>query len=311
MRIFFYKIVKFSFIFFVYFYSFALSIENKIILKINNQIITKLDIYQEANYLKALNPNINNLEEIKILEIAQSSLVREKIKEIELLKYNKNKINKEYLQEILQSIYTKIGLRNMNEFKQYIGTFGISIQIIEKKLKTEAHWNQLIYNKFYSKLKIDKKMIRENMKTTKRDTSTSYHLYEILFNLENDINSEDLFKNIEKSIHENGFENAASIYSISETSRTGGNLGWVNENNINDKISKKINNLKIGEHTEPILLPGGFLILKLKDKKSIKKKIDLEKEINLKIRSLQNQQLNQYSNIYFKKIKKNILINEK
>jgi peptidyl-prolyl cis-trans isomerase SurA len=235
MRIFFYKIVKFSFIFFVYFYSFALSIENKIILKINNQIITKLDIYQEANYLKALNPNINNLEEIKILEIAQSSLVREKIKEIELLKYNKNKINKEYLQEILQSIYTKIGLRNMNEFKQYIGTFGISIQIIEKKLKTEAHWNQLIYNKFYSKLKIDKKMIRENMKTTKRDTSTSYHLYEILFNLENDINSEDLFKNIEKSIHENGFENAASIYSISETSRTGGNLGWVNENNINDK----------------------------------------------------------------------------
>jgi len=311
MRIFFYKIVKFSFIFFVYFYSFALSIENKIILKINNQIITKLDIYQEANYLKALNPNINNLEEIKILEIAQSSLVREKIKEIELLKYNKNKINKEYLQEILQSIYTKIGLRNMNEFKQYIGTFGISIQIIEKKLKTEAHWNQLIYNKFYSKLKIDKKMIRENMKTTKRDTSTLYHLYEILFNLENDINSEDLFKNIEKSIHENGFENAASIYSISETSRTGGNLGWVNENNINDKISKKINNLKIGEHTEPILLPGGFLILKLKDKKSIKKKIDLEKEINLKIRSLQNQQLNQYSNIYFKKIKKNILINEK
>ena len=311
MRIFFYKIVKFSFIFFVYFYSFALSIENKIILKINNQIITKLDIYQEANYLKALNPNINNLEEIKILEIAQSSLVREKIKEIELLKYNKNKINKEYLQEILQSIYTKIGLRNMNEFKQYIGTFGISIQIIEKKLKTEAHWNQLIYNKFYSKLKIDKKMIRENMKTTKRDTSTLYHLYEILFNLENDINSEDLFKNIEKSIHENGFENAASIYSIPETSRTGGNLGWVNENNINDKISKKINNLKIGEHTEPILLPGGFLILKLKDKKSIKKKIDLEKEINLKIRSLQNQQLNQYSNIYFKKIKKNILINEK
>ena len=311
MRIFFYKILKFSFIFFVYFYFFALSIENKIILKINNQIITKLDIYQEANYLKALNPNINNLEEIKILEIAQSSLVREKIKEIELLKYNKNKINKEYLQEILQSIYTKIGLRNMNEFKQYIGTFGISIQIIEKKLKTEAHWNQLIYNKFYSKLKIDKKMIRENMKTTKRDTSTLYHLYEILFNLENDINSEDLFKNIEKSIHENGFENAASIYSISETSRTGGNLGWVNENNINDKISKKINNLKIGEHTEPILLPGGFLILKLKDKKSIKKKIDLEKEINLKIRSLQNQQLNQYSNIYFKKIKKNILINEK
>ena len=120
-----------------------------------------------------------------------------------------------------------------------------------------------------------------------------------------------LFEKIKKSIVQNGFENTASIYSIVETSKTGGNLGWISENTINKDILKYISKLKIGEFTNPILIPSGFLILRVKNIKEIEKKIDIEKELNLRIRTMQNQQLNQYSNIYFKKIKKNILINEK
>ena len=304
------KIIKLSFIFSLFSHSFALSIENKIILKINNQIITTIDIYQEANYLKALNPNIQNLDKKKILDIAKSSLVREKIKELELSKYKKNKIDQKYLEQIIQSIYTKINLKKKSEFKKYVNSFGINMDIIEKKLKIETRWNQLIYKKFFSKLKIDKKLIKENIDTNK-EKSISYFLYEIVFNIDKDINSDELFKSIEKSILKDGFENTAAIYSISETSKSGGNLGWVDENNINNKILKEVYNLKIGQHTKPILIPGGFLILQLRDKKNVEKKIDVEKELDLRIRSLQNQQLNQYSNIYFRKIKKDILINEK
>ena len=304
------KIIKLSFIFSLFSHSFALSIENKIILKINNQIITTIDIYQEANYLKALNPNIQNLDKKKILDIAKSSLVREKIKELELSKYKKNKIEQKYLEQIIQSNYTKINLKKKSEFKKYVNSFGINMDIIEKKLKIETRWNQLIYKKFFSKLKIDKKLIKENIDTN-REKTISYFLYEIVFNIDKDINSVELFKSIEKSILKDGFESTAAIYSISETSKSGGNLGWVNENNINNKILKEVYNLKIGQHTRPILIPGGFLILQLKDKKNVEKKIDLEKELDLRIRSLQNQQLNQYSNIYFRKIKKDILINEK
>ncbi len=310
MNNFFKKIIKLSFIFSLFSHSFALSIENKIILKINNQIITTIDIYQEANYLKALNPNIQNLDKKKILDIAKSSLVREKIKELELSKYKKNKIDQKYLEQIIQSIYTKINLKKKSEFKKYVNSFGINMDIIEKKLKIETRWNQLIYKKFFSKLKIDKKLIKENIDTNK-EKSISYFLYEIVFNIDKDINSDELFKSIEKSILKDGFENTAAIYSISETSKSGGNLGWVDENNINNKILKEVYNLKIGQHTKPILIPGGFLILQLRDKKNVEKKIDVEKELDLRIRSLQNQQLNQYSNIYFRKIKKDILINEK
>ena len=310
MNIFLGKVIKLTFIFTLYLQSFALSIENKIMLKINNQIITTIDVYQEANYLKALNPNIQNLDKKKILDIARSSLIREKIKEIELSKYKKNEINPKYLEQMIQSIYTKINLENKSEFKKYVKNFGIDIEIIEKKLQIETRWNQLIYKKFFSKLKIDKESIRKNIDAN-REKSISFLLYEIVFSIDKDNQNNEVFNSIEKSILKEGFENAAAIYSISESSKTGGNLGWVNENNINNKILKNVNTLEIGQHTKPILIPGGFLILQLKDKKNVEKKIDIEKELVLRIRSLQNQQLNQYSNIYFKKIKKDILINEK
>ena len=304
------RLFKYLFFLIIFFNSSAISIENKIILKIDNIIITSIDVLNEVNYLKALNPSLKNLDENKMLTVAKDSLIREKIKKIEISKFNINNIDDKYLENLIKSIYTNIGLTNKEEFVKYINSFGINLTSIEEKLSSETHWNQLIYNKFFSKLKIDKNKIKEEIQKNK-EKSRSYLLYEIVYSADQNIKSEELFKDIQKSIFENGFENAAAIFSISESAKTGGNLGWVNENTMNKKILKEINDLKIGQHTNPILIPGGFLILKIKDQKEIEKKIDIKKELNSRIRLLQNQQLNQYSNIYFQKIKKNISINEK
>ena len=304
------KIISYLIFLIFFFTSSASSIENKIILKINNSIITNVDVINEANYLQALNPNLQNLEKNKILEIAKNSLIREKIKEIEILIASKRSINSDYLESLIKSIYTNIGFKNKNEFIEHLKKFNIDIQTIEKKLSEETLWNQLIYNKFSSKVKIDKEKIKKEINLVNRK-SKSYLLNEIVYSVDNNDEKKILFEKIKESIAQNGFENAAAIYSIAETSNTGGNLGWVNENTINKDILKYISKLKIGEFTNPILIPSGFLILRVKDIKEIEKKIDIEKELNLRIRSMQNQQLNQYSNIYFKKIKKNILIDEK
>ena len=297
----------FSFFFFI---TSASSIENRIILKIDNSIITNVDVINEASYLQALNPNLQNLTNSKILEIAKNSLIREKIKEIEISKANSTSIKSEYLESVIKSIYMRIGFKNKKEFIKHIKKFDINMQIIEKKLSNETLWNQLIYNKFFSKVKIDKEKIKKEINLVNRK-SKSYLLNEIVYSVDNNDEKKILFEKIKKSIVQNGFENTAAIYSIAETSKTGGNLGWISENTINKDILRYISKIKIGEFTNPILIPSGFLILKVKDMKEIEKKIDIEKELNLRIRSMQNQQLNQYSNIYFKKIKKNILIDEK
>ena len=291
--------------------NFALSsITNEIIIKIDNKIITNLDIDDEIKYLKALNPNLKNLTSDKIFEIAKNSLIREKIKEIEIFNKSNESVDENYLNNVIERIYKNIGLPNETEFIRYLNSHDVKIETVENKLANEALWNQIIYKKFFSKVKIDKDKIKNEIEKNKSNVN-SYLLYEIIFNIDENSKLNEVYDKIKKSISINGFENTASIFSISDSSKTGGRLGWVNESSINKKIQKQIINIKIGEFTKPIIIPGGFLILQVKDKKQIEQEIDINSEIKLKIRALRNQQLNQYSNIYFNKIKKNITIYEK
>ena len=284
--------------------------ENEIIVKIDNEIITKIDIYNEVKYLSSLNPSLKNLDKNNLFQIAKSSLIREKIKEIEISKMDDFTINQNYLENIISNIYENIGLKNEEEFINYLKVQNISIEEIKEKISKEALWNKLIFNKFNEKVKIDKKKIKNEIKNNKKFTN-SYLLYEIIFNTEKKDDFQILFKKIKKSIEINGFENTASIYSISDSAKVGGKLGWINESSISKKIMREINNLNNGEYTNPIQIPGGFLILKVKEKKTLEQNTDEEAEFLLKVKALTNQQLNQYSNIYFNKIKKNIKIYEK
>jgi len=287
----------------------TLSIESKIVLKIDNNIITSTDIENEANYLQALNPNLKNLDIDKIFQIAKNSLVREQIKKIEISKLKNKNVEKKYLDSVIKSIYLNIGIENKNEFLIYIKNFNIDINDIERKLIQEALWNKIIFKKFFSKVKIDKNNIRKEIVLNKQ-TSNSYLLSEILINVDNKNKIDELLEEIKTSINSNGFENTALIYSISDSSRSGGKLGWINEASMSKKILNQITSLKVGELTKPILIPGGFLILKIDDKKKIEKKIDIETEVSKVIREKQNVQLNQFSNIYFNKIMKDVKINE-
>ena len=125
------------------------SLENKIIIKIENEIITNLDIENEINYLKALNPNLNNLKEERIKLIAKNSLIKEKIKQVEILKYIEEiNLDKKFLQKLIKDRYSRLNLNNKNEFLNYLKNFDVDIKVIESKISIEALWNQLIYQRF-------------------------------------------------------------------------------------------------------------------------------------------------------------------
>lgn len=296
-------------IFFIFISSKVFSVESKIILKIDEKIITNTDVKNEMKYLKALNPSLSSLEEKKIFQIAKNSLIRENIKKIEISKLNEKNISKEYLENIIKTIYVNLGLNNKDEFINYINKFNISIIDIESKLNIEAQWNRLIYKKFFTKLKINKDRIKKEIETDKQ-FSYSYLLYEIIFSEEENEKALELHNKIKDSIKEIGFQNTASIFSISNSAKSGGKLGWIKQSSINKKILQQILNLKKNEYTDPILTPGGFLILKVEDIKKENIKIDIDKELNEKIKAIQTEQLNQYSITYFNKIKKEVFIDE-
>lgn len=290
----------------------ANSYENRIILKIDREIVTSLDIKNEARYLSVLNPKIMELDEDKIYEISKNSIIRENIKKIEILKNTKDiKIKDDFLEKIIESRFKSLGLNSKDEFIKYLEKFGTKIDTVVKKIEIEAMWNQIIFSKFSKNVKINKEKLKKDIKKNKNlNEKRQFLLREILFDVEENSNLDERYEQIKKSIFETGFENAASIYSISDTAKVGGLLGWIDENSLNSKIKTALFGLKLNEYSKPIIITGGFLILQISDVKVIKKKLDINKELEKAINAETNRQLNQFSNIYFNKIKKEISIND-
>ena len=289
------------------------AIENKIILKINNEIITSIDVYNEIKYLKVINENLKEMDDRDIYKISINSLIRSKIKEIEIYKnIDRKKINENevYFNELISSTHKKLGFENIDDFKNHLIKNEVTLNDFKNKLKIESLWNELIYSKFSNRIVIDHKKLKKRIQKDNDEKTKLFLLSEIVFkNLKNQ-NIKEKFESIKKDINENGFQNAVLLHSISSSVNTGGNLGWISEKSMNSKIKKEIIKIDIGEYTNPIVIPGGFLILKLNDIKESEQKLDINKKLNELIRQTTNQQLNELSNIYFEKIKKNMIINE-
>ncbi len=287
----------------------AFSFENKILLKINNEIITSADVLKEIKYLSIVIKEFDKIEKEKIYQISVNSLIRQKIKEIELSKNFKNlTVKEDFLAPQIDNFISKNNFRSKNEFINHLKNKEIDIDFIKKKLSQEMLWNKLIYDKFYNNVKIDKNEILKNIKENKNQYE--YLLSEILFNVENKDGLNKKFIDIKNTIKNEGFEKAALIHSTSETSENGGLLGWVKESSISKKIKIELKKIDQENYTNPIQVPGGFIILFINEIRISEKNIDFEKELNSIIREKTNNQLNQFSNIYFNKIKKNMEINE-
>ena len=287
----------------------VLSNENKILFKVNNEIITSIDILNEISYLRSINENISSLENKKLIEIARNSLIKHKIKKIALLEFvEKIEISDDDFKRILISSYSNIGNAQINEINSHLKKYNIKPDLIRNKMTINAIWNQFIYDKYSKNIKIDINKLKQDI--LKDENQIEYRLSEIVFDLEENQTIGEKFSIIESAIEKNGFENSALIYSISESSTSGGNIGWISENSIDKKILNKITKLNINNHTSPLVIPGGYLILRLNEKRISKRNVELEDELKKIIKIKTNEQLNQFSNLFLNKVKKDIVIDE-
>ena len=285
------------------------SIENKILFKVNNEIVTSLDILHELKYLQTINKEFKTIKKEEAFQISKNSLIREKIKEIEIKKIVREiKFKDKIFDNLILKYFKELKITSISEFEKFFLSKDIDPNKIRKKITIEVLWNELVYNKYQKNIKINKQLIIDDLK--KNDKQLEFLISEILFNISENEDLDDKLNLINQSIEENNFSQAALVYSISETANKGGKLGWVKESILSKNILIELKKLKIGEHTDPILVPGGFLILRLLDLREISKNFDLNKEIKKIVNEKTNQQLNRFSNIYFNKIKKDIKINE-
>ena len=280
-------------------------------LKIENEIITNIDINNEKNYLIALNNNLENLDKKQLYLISKNSLIKEKIKKIELDKFFDFEKNRVLMEELIKNLYKNLKFNDEKEFAEYLDNYNLEVDEVGEKILIETLWNELIFNKFNKNININENKLKIKLEEQlKKNKIEEFNLSEIIFEIKSSEKLEKKRKKISNFINDNGFKNAANSFSISDSAKFGGKIGWVNKTQISKVILEKVNKLQIGEITDPIQINNGYIIIKLNDKRLIKRNIDIDKEIKKLVIYEKDKQLNQYSRMYFNRIKKNLLINE-
>ena len=283
----------------------------QIVMKINNEIVTSYDIDQEINYLIALNSQLAGMDINQLELIAKRSITKEIIRKNEILKYKQLDYKSSNIDPVLNALIQNLNLSSERDLDLYLKRFNISIDDLKKKIVIENEWKSLIYSRYIKNVKINKKELDKKLeRLIKNEFQLEYDLLEIVFEKKNNISLTELSKNIEESIKKIGFQNTANIYSISDSSKMGGKIGWVKSSNLARPILDKIKNLEENEHSDPILIGNNLLILKVNGTKKTSLEINKEKELDRMIISETTKQLDKYSNIFYNKIKLNSKINE-
>ena len=279
--------------------------------KVNNTIISSHDIKREALYLKALNKKLENLDNKQILRIAKESIIREKIKLIELNKYYVLDQSNPLLDKVVKDFYLRLNMQNEIQFENHLKKYDLNIAEIKEKIEIETTWNALIDRNYRNQIKIDRDKLLEKIDNLKIDKQKkSYLLSEIIFEIKVGQSIDQVFSRIGESIKEIGFENTANIYSISDSSKFGGKIGWVDEKNLAQIIKSEILKININDHTKPIVINNNFLILKLQNTKEEAIKVDKNLLFDEMMQYEINAQLGKYSKIYYNKVKINTEIYE-
>ena len=305
------KLHNYFVIIFLFLINSALALENKILFKVNNEIITTIDILNESNYLKALNKNAQSLDNQTLLEISKNSLIREIIKKKTVnIELKNTEIGEDLLNNALQNIYENLDLKSNDELAEFVNNFGLNLDYIINKISTEILWNRLIVSKFRNKIFIDENELEKQLREIKTAEIKQLSLSEIYFTADSLEEFNKKLNEIKNDITNKGFSNAALIHSKSKSAGQNGDIGWINENSLNQNVRSILMNIKVGEFTQPITVPGGYLVLELKEKRIIENEIDIDREREKLKRNLTNQQFNQFSNIYYKRIEKDSIINE-
>ena len=282
-----------------------------IVAKVNDEVITNLDIDFEKRYLISLNPNLKKLDKNRISEYAKDSLINERIKKIEIEKIFKIVSNETLLSKVIEDIYSSIGISSLIEFESYLLQNNVDIERVKEKISIEIAWNNLIVNIYGNEIEIDQNAINKELEKFDKKKVDNLLLSEIIFTINEKKELETKYEEIEKSINEIGFGETARIYSLSDSKKSGGNLGWIYKNQLSKEIKDKLNDINVGDFTKPIITSGGFLILKLEDIKSENIKIDKETQLKRMIEFERERQFTRFSTLYYKRIFNNAEINEK
>ena len=284
-------------------------IKDSLFATVGNKAITRSDIVNEIKTILILNgQNFSQDYAQQIESAAIQSTIKRNIKQIEIEKYNYLKFNHADLNNELNQLASNISM-NLNTLKNTFIANGINFSDVNNQIRTELLWNSLIFNLYKDRLSININEIDEQLKLIQnKKEMEEYLISEIIIKPVSKNKLQSKIKEIKNKISIEGFEKTAINLSISETALKGGDLGWISENIISETFRSKIINTPVGHISAPIILPQGILFLKLRDKRKLKKFVNLEDAKNQLVNAEKTKILKMHSLSHYENLKKSISI---
>ena len=285
-------------------------ISDSIFMSIGDKPITKSDIVNEIKIILILNnESYTDDKKEQLHEVAVKSVVKRNIKLIEIERYNLLKYNEQDFQKELLRLASNLYV-DVETLKNICESNDLDFSIIEDQIKVELHWNTLIFELYKNSLQINPEQIEERLKLfQKKKKVEEYLISEIVIGKVPESEIELKVEEVKNKIKIDGFESAAKNLSISESSIKGGDLGWVNEDVISEKIKSKLANTPIGEISSPIILSEGILIFKVRDKREINTNLSLEELKDNLVAAEKTRILNMHSLSHYDKVRRSVSIN--
>ena len=294
----------------LYFTQLNASLENKIVVKVGDKIITEFDIKNKIlSSLILAEQNINQANIDALKGPTLESIIIHQLKKIELSKFNFQNDKSEIVLYINQITRSKV-----ENLKSRFDENGLDFDLFYEEIETQLKWQKLIYSFYNEKINIDENEINKEIEdlSTRQKNSEEFRISELEVLLNNDKNDKNLIDNIDNQIKQIGFENAVIKFSVSNSSANKGDLGWINAATLSKKISEIVSNLKIGQISKPIIRQNSVLFLKLADKRTtVIKNQDLKILKNNLINQKKNELFNLYSNSHLSKLKNTTYIEYK
>ena len=307
--------IKIKKIFFLLIFLFAIiinvsaEIKDGIFMTIGDRPITKSDLVDEIKIILILNNESYDNERRDILhELAVKSTIKRTIKNIELERNNYYKLSDKDFNIELTNLASNLFI-DLDTLKNICESNDLDFSKIEDQVKTELYWNSLIFELYKHNLNINQTEIEDRLKLIQNKKELDeYLISEIVINkIQSDMLDSEINK-LKNKIENKGFENVAKELSISESAIKGGDLGWINENIISERVKTALVNTQIGEISSPIILDEGILIFKVRDKRKISKYGSLEDMKNQLIRAEKSKILTMYSKSHYDKAIRSISI---
>ena len=277
---------------------------------IGNKPITQSDIVDEIKIILILN-NQSYSEENRdqLHELAVRSTVKRTVQKIELERNNYFNLNEADLQKELARLASNLFI-DINTLKNLCESNELDFSKIEDQVKTELYWNSLIFEIYKHNLNINQEEIEDKLKLNQNKNKINEYLMSeiVISKVENDKMDLEIEK-LKNKIEVEGFEKTAKELSISESGLNGGDLGWINENIMSDKIKSVLIKTQIGNLSSPVILDNGILIFKVRDKREIDQNISLEEIKNELINAEKSKILNMHSMSHYDKVRRSISIN--